>query len=768
MFGKIREKQESFYKFLFVYLLLLAMPLVIGSFVYFEALKIVEADSKRFNTTILDQTRDILDSRLQEVEGIANQIAMNNKVLSIINIPPIQDGSKDVYKLWELNANMPQYRMTNNFIYDYYIVYKTSGIVVTSTGTYMDMSLFYEKIFKDGSKKYSFWYDSLFNSSHKYEFSAASNIKIDGNNSRMIQYFQSIPVDSINKSNGVVIVFINDAEVKNLLKNSNIGETGVTFIMNEKGEIVTSIEGDKSTIHMKDININDISMKDLKKDFLKQFPNEKPLVTISTSSYNKWSYVSVIPKSFVMEKVQYIQSITFNVMILILLLGITTAYLFAYKNAKSIQSIVRLARTLIGISKEKNIDDYGYLRTILTNLIKNKEELQIKMEKQIPLLQMGFMGRLLNGDFYDEKVINEYAFNINLEVRGESFVTFITQITGYDNFINKEILKELHIIKIIIMDILVKELKCKIYFYDMDETKMAVMLIYEDIREDKYSQLEALVKESYKKLRESNINVVFALGDIHSSIIDISTSFYEAEKALEYTVNRKVVLYKDIHSNSENYYYPLNQELKLISAVKNGEQEDVNKIIDEIFKTNFQNKQLSYDMIKQLVFQMKGTILREAENILDNNEMKFIMEDIDKSENIEIVFDNILRGHSSICDKINAQKNELKYSFMEKIKTYMYENYMNYNLNIAVTAEYFKVSEAYLYQFFKEAAGTTFSNYIEDIRIKHACELLQQELDIDIKEIATRVGYSSDASFRRAFKRSMGAVPSEYRNALRT
>jgi len=98
----------------------------------------------------------------------------------------------------------------------------------------------------------------------------------------------------------------------------------------------------------------------------------------------------------------------------------------------------------------------------------------------------------------------------------------------------------------------------------------------------------------------------------------------------------------------------------------------------------------------------------------------------------------------------------------------MYENYMNYNFNIAVTAEYFKVSEAYLYQFFKEAAGTTFSNYIEDIRIKHACELLQQESDMDIKEIATRVGYSSDASFRRAFKRSMGTVPSEYRNALRT
>lgn len=47
------------------------------------------------------------------------------------------------------------------------------------------------------------------------------------------------------------------------------------------------------------------------------------------------------------------------------------------------------------------------------------------------------------------------------------------------------------------------------------------------------------------------------------------------------------------------------------------------------------------------------------------------------------------------------------------------------------------------------------------VRIEAACEMLSDK-SLTIKAISEKVGYSSDVSFRRAFKRVLGISPSEF------
>ena len=54
----------------------------------------------------------------------------------------------------------------------------------------------------------------------------------------------------------------------------------------------------------------------------------------------------------------------------------------------------------------------------------------------------------------------------------------------------------------------------------------------------------------------------------------------------------------------------------------------------------------------------------------------------------------------------------------------------------------------------------SFSDYLEQVRINKACDLLQQLTPV--KDVSKQVGYNSDYSFRRAFKRIMGMPPSYY------
>jgi transcriptional regulator GlxA family with amidase domain len=67
--------------------------------------------------------------------------------------------------------------------------------------------------------------------------------------------------------------------------------------------------------------------------------------------------------------------------------------------------------------------------------------------------------------------------------------------------------------------------------------------------------------------------------------------------------------------------------------------------------------------------------------------------------------------------------------------------------------------------FFKESIGVSPHKYYMNIRIKNAKELLEQT-DLQINVIAKNCGYEDALYFAQAFKKHVGATPSEYRKIL--
>ena len=80
-------------------------------------------------------------------------------------------------------------------------------------------------------------------------------------------------------------------------------------------------------------------------------------------------------------------------------------------------------------------------------------------------------------------------------------------------------------------------------------------------------------------------------------------------------------------------------------------------------------------------------------------------------------------------------------------------------------ADLINLSESAFCKFFKRTTGKTFSEYIADIRIGHACHLLS-ETDDTISTIAYRSGFDSLTYFNRVFLRKKGVRPREFRNGI--
>ncbi|MBQ8849107.1 MAG: PocR ligand-binding domain-containing protein [Clostridia bacterium] len=98
----------------------------------------------------------------------------------------------------------------------------------------------------------------------------------------------------------------------------------------------------------------------------------------------------------------------------------------------------------------------------------------------------------------------------------------------------------------------------------------------------------------------------------------------------------------------------------------------------------------------------------------------------------------------------------------DTIKVFIRENYKNHSLSTQTIADEFYVNASYISRAFSQKVGATITEYIENVRMEHAKQLLNMT-DAPIRNISLNVGFEDANYFTRVFKRSTGVSPSKYR-----
>ena len=100
-----------------------------------------------------------------------------------------------------------------------------------------------------------------------------------------------------------------------------------------------------------------------------------------------------------------------------------------------------------------------------------------------------------------------------------------------------------------------------------------------------------------------------------------------------------------------------------------------------------------------------------------------------------------------------------------KVQEWIQENFAR-PMQITDIAEKFQLSARSLNRRFKLATNTTPVQYLQDIRINHARELLKQS-NLVVAEVADAVGYQDTSYFSSLFKKLNDVTPNEYRRLVR-
>jgi AraC-like DNA-binding protein len=102
-------------------------------------------------------------------------------------------------------------------------------------------------------------------------------------------------------------------------------------------------------------------------------------------------------------------------------------------------------------------------------------------------------------------------------------------------------------------------------------------------------------------------------------------------------------------------------------------------------------------------------------------------------------------------------KPKSKKSFLE----YINENFANSELSLHLISEQTGITQRNIAESISTQFNCNLKTYINQIRINEAQRLLK-ETDLNISEIAYKVGFSSPSNFNRVFKNLTGENPSEF------
>ena len=93
---------------------------------------------------------------------------------------------------------------------------------------------------------------------------------------------------------------------------------------------------------------------------------------------------------------------------------------------------------------------------------------------------------------------------------------------------------------------------------------------------------------------------------------------------------------------------------------------------------------------------------------------------------------------------------------------YINGNYMDSGLRIEMLAERCSLSETHFRRVFKEQTNMTPGEYVNLVRIQHACEIMRKS-SMSMDEVSNSVGFESTTSFTRNFKKLLNITPYQWK-----
>lgn len=269
--------------------------------------------------------------------------------------------------------------------------------------------------------------------------------------------------------------------------------------------------------------------------------------------------------------------------------------------------------------------------------------------------------------------------------------------------------------------------------------------------------LMAIAETVHAALAEQDIESRAFVGRPCRGLAGISTSYQAAVETMQTDTGHHTVVYAQPQME---YYYPIEWESRLMTAVQDGNIIQVRSILHHLYEEN-RRLNLSAPLVSRISLLLTEDLHRTAVAMDLAPELLAEFREPHPAQRLETVFATAEKTAEIICAEAARRKESAADNVSRSLVEYVNTHIFDPELSLKQLGDEFSVSTASVSRIFKKSAGENFYHYITQKRIARAKELLLIQ-GYCPAQIAEAVGYDSEYSFKRAFVRTVGMAPRDY------
>ena len=759
-----KRKKGIFTKLVRSYILVIAfVTMTITAVIYFYANISINKEIKRLNEDILYKYTDILNADIiQKTQSTVNTVVLDEELMSkIIRFSRKEYNPFEIYELYNdlLQVDALSFESTGGI----HIYAKDSETLVSTVYGYKK---------RDGlsasALKNMLWIDESQNEPEKWY--SARNLSFSANDySKGVLTY----VRKVTRSESGDILLVVDVSLEYLEDvfsggNVNMDSTSVFYLADIDGNQIISSDNGKN---ITELNLSAEFYKD-NSSFSKNVKQEgKNLIVSYVDLDNGWRLFRTTNVKDFYSSTYSLILVVFAAAALIFILG----YIFSYKVSKSFYSPIALLAdnfsNVIGTSRmnsESYNDEFNYMNSALLKIENTISQLNTEKSKESPLIKQNIVKNAVHNLY-----ISNEMFENQLEIvaLAHPYIKKCCALILRFEKNEKERLSENQYTnkKINIINYIESNSNDQELFLaaETDTNELTILALCE--KEVDIRKLAVHLYEYALSKLETEIDVSY--GKWYDKIQGLSKSYEEAVTVYKhkfFMTGTKVFSY-EIFEFNEAYDAALFTDImkEMDKALKLNRKTEAINILDEFIKVIKEKKYKFH--IKQLSLYNFALVLMTFMSELQVGEdiaLDYYIEEfrnIDNIDDFEKWYIESIEKTSSMKNTEEAEKNNI---LIKNTIDYINNN-IHKDLSLTAIAEEIKLSKNYISKLFYDAMGMHITEYITQIRMDRARELLEST-DHNVGMIAEKTGYATTHYFIKKFREYYGRTPKAYRSFLKS
>lgn len=735
---------QSSLQLLWSYLVIVLAP-AIAVFVIYSTMQDVLLDVQREKAINLQaESVCTLDRELDQIVHVLIRIAEDDSVKYYMEDMTMLSGEDSYYAGYRLGVNLTNYYITNQLIKNIYIFLREGSyisqmpMVIPNTRRGIDTTSVLNE-----NQDYSVLIEEL---NMRKETSTEGVLYLENSDGySSILMFREVVSENSKERLGYVMVELDHGVVINLISQPLSDDSGAGFLTDADGKLILVYDnlGGDDTISPSGMTWEEYIWE-------KGWEENSFTFVSRNLDYNQWQLISAVPNAAMVERIGDFRYFIMSLCVLSILTGIA----ICMKYWRSSWSVVKKYEKIQ--EKLKTGDMSGGIDGVwkrFGGIIDQMEELQKTVERQAEWARAEILRKILYGTYDTAEEIWDECRKTRIAIPVElpcliAVVKVRAPMEQEISITEEEIgvrLKE-HIGKILP------------YKYRMINTESFTYVLVLQEQMDSRSAKEIFEKINYAFYSRIPLNIYMGISGAAGDVMEINTEYENACTCCEYASYYKIriPLISDEILERGHMVFTVEMEIQVEKAIRNGSREQLEQFMDkiqEIFWQRGRQRRHNIELVRCIA-------LRCLDEEPDTKEKRQLQERIRCMDKFDCLKESIFDVCSYFEWWRSQSDGEEQIRLKAKLEEKIIAEYPRQDLNLAYLADWAGISQKKLYRDFKTMFGVSFSSYLEMLRLRQSKKMLQEGRLV--QEVAAAVGYNSDYSFRRAFKRVVGVSPGNY------